>query len=107
MFSYPNPCDSCTISECRKGNGCNKWQMRFRTIWKQFNSYPKRKAMREKKVRHTYVYEHPDILRKYIQDGPCKGCKAERTCDTPCSAYYAWWDARMAVARHKIGVDHD
>lgn len=51
--------------------------------------------------RKAFVYENPDVLRRYLADGPCKKCKNEQECDNPCGAYYAWWDARMTVLRKK------
>lgn len=79
--------------------------MRFRTIWKQFNSYQIRKYRKEQEREKKFSYEHPDIVKKYLDDGPCKGCEFELLCDVPCSAYYRWWDARMAIIRKKLGME--
>lgn len=94
MYNYPNPCEICQTENCTN-KGCNEWRMRFLTIWKQFNSYVQRQYRRGNKT-EKFGYEHPDLLRKYLREGPCKGCKIEENCDTPCGAYYNWWDARMA-----------
>ena len=112
--NYPNPCDKCPRkSKCAEG--CQEWIKRVRTIWKQFNGYPQRAAAdaarqarqreAEEKRRATKLrYEHPDIVRRYLQNGPCEGCLCENTCDTPCAAYWHWWDARMQWIRGRLGV---
>ena len=102
MHNYPNPCDSC--QECINNNGCEKWKIRVRTIWKQFNGYQKRQYLKGKKEK-IFVYEHPDMIKKYLDEGPCKGCKQEEQCDVPCAAYWHWWDARMAVMKKKFGME--
>ena len=105
MCNYPNPCDSCEKG-CNGGNGCIAWEMRFRTIWKQFNSYQIRQYRKQEQERKKkFSYEHPDIIKKYLDEGPCKGCEFELLCDVPCSAYYHWWDARMAIIRKKLGME--
>lgn len=101
MFNYPNPCDTCT--ECNGYEGYDRWRMRFLTVWKQFNTYQVRQYKKKENMDTKYIYEHPDIVRKYIKDGPCKGCQFELLCDVPCGAYYHWWDARMAALREKYG----
>lgn len=78
--------------------------MRFRTIWKQFNSYPIRQYKKSRKLK-KFAYEHPDLIKKYLDEGPCKGCEFELLCDVPCSSYYHWWDARMAVLKKKYGME--
>lgn len=96
---YPNPCDGCP-SCTDPGNGCLAWRIRYRYRQKQINAYSKQLYAQEKK-KTKFVYMHPDQLRRYLQDGPCKGCNAEQACDTHCPAYLSWWDMRMAVARKK------
>lgn len=76
--------------------------MRFRTVWKQFNSYQLRQYRKLAKFKN-FVYEHPDLIQKYLQEGPCKGCEFGKVCDVPCGAYWCWWDARMAVLKNKYG----
>ena len=55
--------------------------------------------------RMKYRYEHPDIIRHYLQKSPCAGCEFEILCDTPCDAYLRWYDARMVVLRYKLNAD--
>lgn len=100
-MNYPSPCDSCT--ECTGTRGCDAWKMRFRTIWKQFNSYQIRQYKKQQTKNTKFCYEHPDIVRNYLKNGPCKGCEFEVLCDVPCAAYYHWWDAKMAVLKERYG----
>lgn len=100
MSSYPNPCDTC--EKCTHKHGCDAWKMRFRTIWKQFNSYQIRQYRKKANRKTKFVYEHPDLIRKYIKDGPCKGCEFEQLCDVPCAAYFHWWDVRMAWLKERF-----
>ena len=103
MCSYPSPCDTCE-KECNHKKGCDAWKIRTLTIWKQFNGYTKRRYKGVKKVQ-KFAYEHPDLLRKYLAEGPCNGCKIEKNCDNACGAYYAWWDARQAWQRFVWGME--
>lgn len=75
MSKYPNPCDSCRRCDtCRDFRGCADYMKRIYTIWKQFNSYPARIYRKVKNMkREKFVYEHPDIIRQYLQKGPCAG----------------------------------
>ena len=101
MNSYPNPCDTCTRDKCPKN--CAAWRMRYLYRQKQINAYHVRsyKAKRNMK-RQKFVYEHPDLIRRYLQEGPCKKCRAADTCDTPCAAYLRWWDARMEWLKGRL-----
>lgn len=103
MFNYPNPCETCT--ECDGSQKCQRWRMRFLTIWKQFNTYQIRQYKKSAGKQKAFAYEHPDVLRRYLENGPCKGCEFEVLCDVPCTAYYAWWDAKMAVLRKKYNAE--
>lgn len=105
MYSYPNPCDTCE-KECVYTRGCDAWKIRMLTIWKQFNGYMKRQRRKGKKV-ETFVYEHPDLLRKYLRDGPCKGCKLEKDCDNACGSYGDWWDARIEWLKFIWGIKNE
>ena len=65
MCNYPSPCDSCAeLKDCRKG--CQAWETRFRTIWKQFNMYPIRKYRMRGGKHKKFVYAHPDLIKKYL-----------------------------------------
>lgn len=103
--TYPSPCDTCkTASSCKRGYGCVDWRIRYRYMQKQINAFA-RSLLQAKTTEETmFVYQHPDVIRRYLADGPCKGCKAESVCDTPCPAYLRWWDARMQITRKKVGL---
>ena len=110
MANYPNPCDKCP-NEPQCNRGCPEWTKRVKTIWKQFNGYSQRayrkeleKAESQERAKEKLRYEHPDIGRQYLLDGPCKGCPCERNCYIPCNAYWRWWDARMKWIRGRLGV---
>lgn len=105
MSSYPNPCDSCQQCPAYCGSGCEAWKMRFRTIWKQFNAYPKRQEKKKALMRTKFRYEHPDRIRYYLRKNPCEGCQFEKLCEVPCTEYFNWYDARMAVLREKLNAD--
>ena len=103
MNIYPNPCDVCDKADsCNLGYGCEDWRIRYLYRQKQINAHAKAQAVRIPTGQKTFVYEHPDLIWRYIVDGPCKGCKAELVCDMPCPAYLNWWDARMEIARKKV-----
>ena len=99
MSRYPNPCDRCTRASC-KYQECQEYLKRVRTIWKQFNGYTARSYKAKSNMkREKFIYEHPDLIRRYLQEGPCKKCRTDDNCDTPCGAYLRWWDARMEWLR--------
>ena len=103
-MKYPHPCDSCHRKDvCYDFRGCAKYLKRFRTIWAHFNGYPARvykKIMSMK--REKFIYEHPDVTRKYIQKGPCAKCPRAEDCEVPCVSYWIWWDIRMEWMRRKL-----
>lgn len=93
-MSYPSPCDSCK-RKCCAGVNCDRWKIRYLFRQKQINGYARKHAAKMPKAREKFLYEHPDIIRRYLKDGPCIYCKIKDSCDTPCQAYWRWWDARM------------
>lgn len=105
MKDYPNPCDSCEKA-CSQGRGCERWRIRYLYRQKQINLYTtkSRPTVCAKDNTEYFCYEHPDTVREYIENGPCKGCYFEKTCDTPCGAYLRWWDVRMEWLRKKMKI---
>jgi hypothetical protein len=101
MPNYPCPCDTC--EECINPAGCEKWKIRYLTVWKQIMAYPKRQAKKNQKSRNTFKYEHPDRIRYYLSKSPCEGCIQEKLCDTPCGPYLDWWDDRMSWLKWRFG----
>lgn len=104
MNNYPNPCDKCGVVDCSSYRNCEQYLKYVRTIWKQFNSYPARAYLKQqKKENPKFLYEHPDIIRDYLENGPCANCQRAKVCDVPCAAYWHWWDARMEWHRRRLG----
>ena len=102
--NYPSPCEKCKNVNCSAGlsvahKTCNAYRTRLCWLLKRARAalYAEKKAKKE-----MFRYEHPDMIRKYLQEGPCGRCTVAN-CDTPCGAYLRWWDARMEVARKKVG----
>ena len=54
--------------------------------------------------REKFVYEHPDIIRRYLEKGPCEHCQMANVCETTCGAYWNWWDARMEWLKRRWGI---
>ncbi|MBO4938885.1 MAG: hypothetical protein J6C98_07800 [Oscillospiraceae bacterium] len=102
-MSYPDPCNVCTKARCVT-NGCVDWRIRYLFRQKQINLYA-RKLLQggSHKTGEAFRYEHPDIIRRYLKNGPCRGCNAEAVCDTPCPAYWRWWDEKMEEFRGRLG----
>lgn len=103
-WNYPDPCEKCTHKICHY-YCCEPWLKRFRTIWKQFNSYPARvyRQIQKQKKTEKFVYLHPDEVRRYLEKGPCGKCPKSKVCQTPCAAYWGWWDARMEWIKRRFG----
>lgn len=101
---YPNPCDSCGKTDCTYYRTCGKYLKYVRTIWKQFNGYQARVYRKQKNMKsEKFLYEHPDIVRRYLEKGPCEHCQRSNVCDNPCLAHWSWWDARMEWLRRRLG----
>jgi hypothetical protein len=47
---------------------------------------------------------HPQEYRRYLQQHPCDGCRAEPFCNVPCAVYLKWYNARMESARIRGGM---
>lgn len=97
MTEYPNPCDTCQeVGTCVRGYGCEAWKIRYLHRQKQINAYARRLTHpKTDEYRAAFLYEHPDIVRQYLENGPCVYCGAAETCDIPCPIYWRWWDERM------------
>lgn len=104
MKPYPNPCDACGRVNCTYYRDCGQYLKYVRTIWKQFNHYPIRAYRKFKnKKSEKFCYEHPDIVRRYLEKGPCEKCPKAKDCEIPCFAYWCWWDARREWHRRRLG----
>lgn len=105
MAAYPSPCDKC--ERCVASNGCEAWKIRYLYRQKQINSYAKNLYKAKPSGQTFFCYEHPDITRRYLADGPCKACAAAEKCSTPCPAYLRWWDARMEIIKDKLEAPNE
>lgn len=93
-MKYPNPCDTCI--RCVNLRGCDRWLTRYRYRQKQINAFAEQLMRPKTKIDNSkFRYEHPDVVRRYLKHGPCEQCKVKDLCDTPCAAYWNWWDAKM------------
>lgn len=101
-MNYPSPCEKCD-KEYGCG-GCEAWEIRYRYRQKQINAYAEKlsQAVTAKLPENKFCYEHPDHVRQWLKDSPCKGCKAEDFCNRPCKIYLHWYDARMEIVRKKV-----
>ena len=100
--TYPSPCDTCNDS-CR-GCGCLKWRIRYLYRQKQINAYAEKIYHKKTPTYTGFAYSHPDQIAKWLRESPCKGCKAEPSCDNPCPEYLRWYNARLNIARKKVGL---
>lgn len=105
MSNYQNPCNKCGRSDCSSYRNCAAYLKYVRTIWNQFNKYPARAYRKFKSApSEKFIYEHPDIIRRYLEKGPCEHCQLKQNCETPCLAYWNWWDARMEWLKRRWGI---
>lgn len=94
MSSYP--CGDCRRN-C-KNTYCYAYKKWFEGAWQGFHRYGKslyRKGLSGEK----FYYEHPERIRRYLREGVCAHCPANKVCDTPCPIYWRWWDARMEFTK--------
>lgn len=104
MEKYPSPCNACEKAK-RCYVPCDKWMIRYRYRQKQINSFSKKLFKSgTTQTKEQFTYSHPDRVRDYLRTHPCKGCRLESTCDTPCGRYLHWYDLRMEMARKKVGL---
>lgn len=100
--SYPNPCDTCP--ECTSTNGCERWRIRYRYRQKQINAFARhlveKNSMPEEKA--SWVYLHPDEVRRYLDTNPCDACMCREWCEDICKVRADWWEAKMVVLRRRL-----
>lgn len=101
MERNQKPCGSCTQPTCDYRR-CKPYRRWLSESWKQFrryvchiDSFPKPSGAGK------LAYYHPEQLRRYLNEGPCRRCLYTDDCDLPCAAYWSWWDARMVWLRWK------
>ena len=93
MSNYPSPCDTC--SQCTASNGCEAWRIRYLYRQKQINAYAKKIAGRiPTQPREKFLYEHPDLIRNWIETDPCERCMCREWCNGSCPRKDAWKKAK-------------
>ena len=99
MSHVYKPCDKCTQGVCDYRR-CDAYKQWFVAAWKQFQRYiPHDYWGIHLRNSEKFAYEHPDLIRRYLQEGPCGLCVCADVCDIPCGSYLCWWDARRAWLR--------
>lgn len=99
-MSYPSPCEKC--AKCTTPNGCSAWRTRYRYRQKQINAYARKITPGpDCDADRLWLYDRDKYLR-WLEHGPCRWCQAADHCDTPCPAYWQWWDARMDHFRRML-----
>ena len=95
MGKNVNPCEGCTQCVCdyRRCDPYKKWLV---AAWKEFRRYAQHGYWEcGTQNGRKFTYEHPDIIRRNLQSGPCGLCECADICEIPCESYWHWWDARM------------
>lgn len=105
---YPCPCLKCEREACKENGSqfreCRDWLTWFRWWWKRFRVSLIAAPQNVQFNADKFCYSHPDHVKRYLRNGPCAGCAAVQSCDTPCRAYLRWYDARMEITRKKVGM---
>ena len=102
MKKNQNPCAHCTRWGCDYRQ-CAAYRAWFAAAWGQFQRYGHHNYWEEAPEGDKLTYVHPDVIRRYLQEGPCARCGCADVCDRPCKKYGHWWDARMAVLKYRLG----
>ena len=96
------PCDHCVQPVCDYRR-CPPYQKWFKAAWNEFRrNVPGGCWVENTQKEGKFTYVHPNLIRKYLENGPCSRCDWADVCDAPCVAYRHWWDARMAWRRWKL-----
>ena len=105
MREYPDPCERCSKNignSCSRYRDCTDWLKRYRTrqIW--INAAARKHNGSRWEVRTEFAYEHPDVVRRFLRDGPCQSCGTQNICDVACEARLLWWEMRMKQLRSRM-----
>ena len=95
-ISFPNPCLTCEDRESCDASGvtwryCQRKRTWINWWWRRFKAISKPKA--RELPSNKFCYEHPDIVREWLQNGPCADCYIE-SCTKPCEVFDRWQDER-------------
>lgn len=75
---------------------CKEWQAWFIARWEAMRAGVRDAMQRKKTVEETisvggHKYSHPDRVREYLEQNPCRTCACpESLCETPCAVRKAW-----------------
>ena len=70
-MAFTKPCDQCTNEDsdsCRNFAKCDRYRYWLNYCWKMARAAAK-KTNRAEKPTTKWVYHHPDVNRKYIEEG--------------------------------------
>lgn len=102
MNDERKPCARCSQPVCDYRR-CAPYRTWIKEAWKRFQRYTRHDYWIPKPASSTkFAYQHPNLTRRYLQEGPCALCSCAHICDAPCMAYWYWWDARMAWLRWRL-----
>ena len=94
------PCNECKKSHCSYER-CAEYCRWLNMAWGEFGrNAPHNYWLRRSDDKLYYI--HPEVYRRYLQEGPCGRCANRCCCETPCAKYWHWWDARMVFLRRKF-----
>ncbi len=101
MRKYPYPCDGCMQPDCDYRH-CDRYRAWFCDSWNDFHRHACHNYWEESpQPGDKLCYVHPDVLRRYLAQGPCERC-ACGDCVVPCKRYRQWWDARIVWFKWKL-----
>lgn len=95
MGGKQNPCHGCTQCVCDYRR-CDPYRDWICAVWQELRRHIRRGYWETSgQYGSKFTYPHPDMIRRYLQGGPCGLCDCAGTCEVPCEGYWQWWDARM------------
>jgi hypothetical protein len=100
IYALPEPCRGCTRVKnpavC-ENKECSLWRQWFIKRWDRVHIYPRQKMEQTVPVGISIGgrrYLHPDHMREYIRNDPCKDCTCTKAlCKTPCRTKLTWMNA--------------
>ena len=105
--TYPSPCVGCEHNindSCKKYMHCDRWLTRYRYRQRQINAVARKLLIPKFQITHEFVYDNYDETKDFLENGPCKKCPLEPSCDFLCKSRLIWWDLRMKLLRKDVGL---
>lgn len=97
IYAIPEPCRGCTLTKdpaACENKQCSRWRQWFVKRWDAIHTYPRKKMEQPLPVGISVGgrrYLHPDHMRQYMANDPCKGCVCTQDlCKTPCRTKTTW-----------------